>query len=391
MFIELLINNEHRLYKQQLYRNTAGLIDWTLFLRHLTAEHTVGPCLEKGSLELDEEIQAEVELELQNLSKIGSKDIDETTDSEADIDDHVSDETYLTAQPEVDDTDTREQAAPHVPHNDVLDRPNQPFYSMLHTKPELMLGFIDLLRQNEYLWREEYKNGDFAAERLESAQQISEGLEERFNVTLKPRVISHSVCRLLKWFQRQHALCSSNRSFRCRHQSYYDQLLQFVPTHNIHVMNCDECKRKFYNEEQLRRHKYRAHGGRIPYVCDVCHMGFSHASKLRMHRARHHEKPKRWQCTLCSYCAPNKWDLSVHLPTHSGERNYTCELCGVSTKSSSSLAVHRRTHSVLKINCPYCPKKYRENYLVNCHIKKMHAAELEQEQELEHAVIGDTT
>lgn len=71
-----------------------------------------------------------------------------------------------------------------------------------------------------------------------------------------------------------------NEEYCCRHQAYYDKLLEFVPTKDISNVDCDECKRRFYSEDQLRRHKYRDHGGSFPYICDECQRGFSNASKL---------------------------------------------------------------------------------------------------------------
>lgn len=260
-------------------------------------------------------------------------------------------------------------------------KPKQPFYSLLHTSTDLMNYFIDQLRQQKYLWSEEYRKMDFKIERFESAHQICDSMNERFNISLMPQVVSRSACTLLSWFKRQHAMYLRNEEYCCRHQAYYDKLLEFVPTKDISNVDCDECKRRFYSEDQLRRHKYRDHGGSFPYICDECQRGFSNASKLRMHQARLHKKPTRWQCNLCTYCAPNKWDLQVHMPFHSGERKYTCELCGVSTKSISSLAVHRRTHSRLKLSCPYCPKEYSENYILKCHIRKIHSKILERDNE----------
>ncbi|KAH8384556.1 hypothetical protein KR093_000805, partial [Drosophila rubida] len=120
---------------------------------------------------------------------------------------------------------------------------------------------------------------------------------------------------------------------------------------------------------------HRKHYESHPYVCDVCKKGFSFASQLRMHQNRFHKKYIVWNCNMCRYRTPNKWDLKTHIISHSGERNFTCELCGVSTKFSSSLAVHRRTHSVPTITCPYCPKEFRENYLLKCHVIKFHTEE----------------
>lgn len=49
--------------------NTGGLLEWSSFLRHLSARHSIVGISPRGpNIELDDEIRTEVELELQNLS-----------------------------------------------------------------------------------------------------------------------------------------------------------------------------------------------------------------------------------------------------------------------------------------------------------------------------------
>ncbi|XP_062130087.1 zinc finger protein ZIPIC [Drosophila sulfurigaster albostrigata] len=334
------------------------LTEWSQFSRHFAVSHfALDTCLISQRTELDDEIEAEVEIELQNQQNCEISETEET---------HK-------------ETEVKKEYSYQSEEDEGLEgnKLNQPFYSLQNTHPKLIHYFIQLLRQHEYLWRDEFKNMDFRNERTESAQQIGRSLARRFNVKLRPQTISLSARALLNWFRRQYALHISNRAFRTRHQDYYDKLLKFVPISDISVVNCDKCQRRFINEDQLRRHKHRIHFGGDPYVCDVCQKGFVHASKLRMHQNRFHKKYTRWSCQMCSYSAPSKWDLKSHVASHSGDRNFICELCGVSTKSSSSLAVHRRTHSEPTIKCPYCPNKYRETYLLNCHIAKSHYIEEE--------------
>lgn len=340
--------------------NIDGLLEWSSFLQHLAVRHSVFAKSSHGlNLELDEEIKNEVELELQNLSNNYYDEI-ETVNSDAEIEINDCEITGDIRN----ETDTQEEVSDsnevlkkytivnnilkYIFQHNVVYKPRQPFYSLRNTSTELMEHFIDQLRQHKYLWSEEYRNMGFKKERSESASQICQALRERFNIFLTPQVVSNSACSLLSWFKKQHAMFLRNEEHICRYQVYYEQLLAFIPTKDVCNMDCDICKRSFHNEEQLRRHRYREHDGSLPYICEECQQGFSCASKLRMHQIRLHKKPTRWQCTMCSYCAPNKWDLEVHMPFHSGERKYTCELCGVSIKSSSSLAKHRRTHLKLK-------------------------------------------
>lgn len=64
--------------------NINGLFEWSSFIRHLAARHSiVGISPQEASLELDEEIRTEVELELQNLSNVCNDDDENDVYSDA--------------------------------------------------------------------------------------------------------------------------------------------------------------------------------------------------------------------------------------------------------------------------------------------------------------------
>lgn len=73
-----------------------GFADWVLFLRHLRTSHAADQWEGQHAPNLNLEIQAEVELELQNLKKINSE--YEGSDVEAETDNFNLDEVDLNMQ-----------------------------------------------------------------------------------------------------------------------------------------------------------------------------------------------------------------------------------------------------------------------------------------------------
>lgn len=78
--------------------NTVGLTDWLLFLSHLKTSHAADQWQEQRAPNLDTEVQAEVELELQNLKEMNS--VDKHTNVETDTDESVFEEKSLNVKVE---------------------------------------------------------------------------------------------------------------------------------------------------------------------------------------------------------------------------------------------------------------------------------------------------
>lgn len=53
-----------------------------------------------------------------------------------------------------------------------------------------------------------------------------------------------------------------------------------------HVCDVTGCGKRFYREDELRRH-VRTHTGERPYVCKVCGRGFQRSDHLKLHSTTH--------------------------------------------------------------------------------------------------------
>ncbi|XP_050744191.1 zinc finger and BTB domain-containing protein 41 isoform X2 [Drosophila biarmipes] len=324
---------------------------WEDFTRHLLQGHGE---LHQSDPDMDE-IQDEVQIELSNLLEAGigqETQLAEEQEEEVFTDVEFLDEEEETGDPisssEKEQDQEEHEGSIHQVY--ILNKPNKPFYSLQRTSPEIIQYFIELLRRHQHLWSSHH--GINKKIRLESSKKVAQALSHRFGFHLEAKVVNASVRFLQLWFERH--------------------LLRFMPTSHISVTICEECDRRCLNERQLRLHKFRVHGGPNPNTCHVCHQGFPLASKLEQHKARYHFKPLEWQCSQCDYNAPSKWDFQQHQAMHAGQRNYTCEVCGHTCKTSSALAVHRRTHDQPRLPCPQCNRRFRENYTLKCHIRKIH-------------------
>jgi DNA-directed RNA polymerase subunit RPC12/RpoP len=56
----------------------------------------------------------------------------------------------------------------------------------------------------------------------------------------------------------------------------------------------------------------------------------------------------RYVCQLCGKGFKHKWNLSQHMPVHTGEKNYVCGSCGKKFTQSGSLYKHSKNSCVFR-------------------------------------------
>ncbi|KAI1714748.1 zinc-finger double domain-containing protein [Ditylenchus destructor] len=107
--------------------------------------------------------------------------------------------------------------------------------------------------------------------------------------------------------------------------------------------HCSVCGKAFSAHYNLTRHM-PVHTGARPFQCKVCGKAFRQASTLCRHKIIHtEEKPHR--CKVCGKCFNRSSTLNTHIRIHSGYKPYVCEYCGKGFHQNGNYKNHKLTHT----------------------------------------------
>ena len=133
------------------------------------------------------------------------------------------------------------------------------------------------------------------------------------------------------------------------------------------LFTCPECGKVFNAHYNLTRHM-PVHTGARPFVCKVCGKGFRQASTLCRHKIIHtSEKPHK--CATCGKAFNRSSTLNTHMRIHQGYKPYVCEFCGKGFHQKGNYKNHKLTHSAEKqYKCSICNKAFHQIYNLTFHM-----------------------
>ncbi|KFO64662.1 Fez family zinc finger protein 1, partial [Corvus brachyrhynchos] len=143
------------------------------------------------------------------------------------------------------------------------------------------------------------------------------------------------------------------------------------PSSKPKVFTCEVCGKAssavFNAHYNLTRHM-PVHTGARPFVCKVCGKGFRQASTLCRHKIIHtQEKPHK--CNQCGKAFNRSSTLNTHTRIHAGYKPFVCEFCGKGFHQKGNYKNHKLTHSGEKqFKCNICNKAFHQVYNLTFHM-----------------------
>jgi uncharacterized Zn-finger protein len=133
------------------------------------------------------------------------------------------------------------------------------------------------------------------------------------------------------------------------------------------VFACSECGKVFNAHYNLTRHM-PVHTGARPFICKICGKGFRQASTLCRHKIIHtSDKPHK--CQTCGKAFNRSSTLNTHTRIHNGYKPYVCEYCGKGFHQKGNYKNHKLTHSGEKAyKCQICNKAFHQVYNLTFHM-----------------------
>ncbi|GAB0086697.1 fez family zinc finger protein erm [Sergentomyia squamirostris] len=133
------------------------------------------------------------------------------------------------------------------------------------------------------------------------------------------------------------------------------------------TFSCQECGKVFNAMYNLTRHM-PVHTGARPFVCKICGKGFRQASTLCRHKIIHtSEKPHK--CHTCGKAFNRSSTLNTHTRIHAGYKPFICEFCGKGFHQKGNYKNHKLTHSGDKAyKCSICNKAFHQVYNLTFHM-----------------------
>lgn len=133
------------------------------------------------------------------------------------------------------------------------------------------------------------------------------------------------------------------------------------------TFTCADCGKVFNAHYNLTRHM-PVHTGARPFICKICGKGFRQASTLCRHKIIHTaEKPHK--CQICGKAFNRSSTLNTHKRIHANFKPFICEFCGKGFHQKGNYKNHKLTHGSNKaFKCNVCNKAFHQIYNLTFHM-----------------------
>ncbi|XP_076064153.1 uncharacterized protein LOC143038601 isoform X5 [Oratosquilla oratoria] len=138
---------------------------------------------------------------------------------------------------------------------------------------------------------------------------------------------------------------------------------------------CTYCKKKLSSKAALELHVNMIHTKEFSFFCPHCNREFFAKHLLQMHIKRVHSDRSDYafKCSRCPKAYLQEWELTLHMKTHTNERNYKCDVCGEAFYTLSRMRYHRGTHKTTRDSeCPMCSQMFRRDVDTKNHLRRVH-------------------
>ena len=138
-------------------------------------------------------------------------------------------------------------------------------------------------------------------------------------------------------------------------------------TNGNKIFSCEVCGKVFNAHYNLTRHM-PVHTGARPFKCKLCGKGFRQASTLCRHKIIH-TKEKPHKCKECGKAFNRSSTLNTHMRIHAGYKPFVCDICGKGFHQKGNYKNHRLTHTGVKpFKCHICGKAFHQVYNLTFHM-----------------------
>ncbi|CAB0032357.1 unnamed protein product [Trichogramma brassicae] len=187
---------------------------------------------------------------------------------------------------------------------------------------------------------------------------------------------------LSQHFVRCHTKGSGNRCADCEasFDTRQDFLRHYRSCHEKleplkHLLECDFCKKIFFDKSSLRRHIDAMHVQLQPrYSCEICDKKFKLECNLQNHMYTHTEE-KMFGCPICGRKFSQKSVLQAHARRHTDDKPFQCEVCGLRFLEKLKFIGHTRRHTNERpFECGLCAKTFALKETLRRHEHAVHYA-----------------